>query len=136
MRTKSKVAKRSSVPKWVYILLGYTFLSGLIIFHLSAFVFKLSELSKLLPKYSLTPWQELLILAGGPLFILAGFASTFFSKRFAGALLLLGVALISLGLAYQSGYFLKTYLLRMLILGLPQLLAGVFFLKAGKEKPK
>jgi hypothetical protein len=136
MRTKSKVRKRSSVPGWVYSLLGYVFISGLIVFHLSAFIFKLSEISNLFPAYSITPWQELSILTGGPALILLSLASSFRSRKLAGALLLLGTALISLGLAYQSGYFLKTYLIRMAILGVPQLLAGVFFLKAGKGKPK
>lgn len=133
MRTKSKVKKRASVPGWVYPLIGYILLASLVILHLSSFLFKFNELSKLFPKYAVSPWQELAIVAGGPLAVVAALALSFVSRKAAGALLLLGVALVSTGIALQSGYFLNTYLLRMAIFGVPQIAAGICFLKSDKK---
>ncbi len=134
MRTKSKVAKKQPIPAWVYLSLGYAILAGLAILHISAFAFRFHEFSQLFPKYALAPWKELLVLVGGPFVILLSIAMSFKRRKLAGAILLLGAALLSTGIAFQSGYFLKTYLLRMAILGLPQIIAGVFFLKSGKHE--
>lgn len=134
MRTKNKVAKKPAVPKWAYNLLAYTCISGMALFHLSAYLFKFHEISNLFPKYAFSPWQELSVLAGGPLIIAAAFTASFKSKKFSGALLLLGAAFLSFGIAFQSGYFLKTYILRMVILGLPQIIAGICFLKSDRIK--
>ena len=134
MRTKSKVAKKRNIPPWVYLSLGYAIVALLALLHLSAFVLKFHELSKLFPAYSTTPWHELAVLLGGPVAILLSIAVSFKKRKLAGALLLLGAALFSAGIAFQSGYFLKTYLLRMASLGLPQIIAGICFLRSGKTE--
>lgn len=136
MRTKTKVAKKPTVPGWVFTAGGYLLLSFLLLFHISAYIFKLSDFYGFLPKYTFKPWQELSILTSGPLVLFASLVLSFYSRKLAGALLLLGAALISLGLAFQSGYFLKIYLLKMAVLGLPQITAGILFLKAGKTDKK
>lgn len=132
MRSKSKVAKKQPIPAWVYLSLGYAILAGLAILHISAFAFRFHEFSKLFPKYAFAPSQELAVLLGGPFAILLSISVSLKKRKLAGALLLLGAALLSTGIAFQSGYFLKTYLLRMAILGLPQIASGIFFLKSGK----
>ena len=124
------------MPGWVYASLGYTFLGSLLLFHAAVYFTKLFETSALFPKYTLSPWQELSLLIGGPLLLLCSLGISFGSKKLCGAALLLGAALVSTGIAFESGYFLKTYIIRMLMLGVPQIVAGLLFLCAGKSKKK
>ncbi|MCX7830473.1 MAG: hypothetical protein N2445_05385 [Acidobacteria bacterium] len=133
MRRKIEMTAQSfSVSRLIHISFGYFFLTVLLIFHLLNFFFKLFEIYPFLPNYNTLIWQELLILVGAPLLLILSFVLSFKNKRLCGAILLFGSALISAGIAFQSGYFIKIYLLKMAIIGLPQILAGIFFLKSGK----
>lgn len=132
MRRKTKIKKKLSVPNWIYTSLGYFFISILIIFHLLNYFLKLYEIYNILPNYSAKIWQETLILVGAPLILSLSFLLSFKWRKLCGALLLFGSALISAGIAFQSGYFLKMYLLKMAIIGMPQIFCSFFFLKSQK----
>lgn len=132
MRRKTEVKKKLAIPKWVYLSAGYFLLALLVIFHFANYFLKLFEVYTLLPNYDTKLWQEIVVLIGAPLILIVSFTISFKYRRFCGALLIFGSALISTGIAFESGYFLKIYLLKMAILGLPQILAGIFFLKSGK----
>lgn len=132
MRRKTEVKKKREIPKWIYLAAGYFLLTLLVIFHFSNYFFKLFEVYPILPNYDTKLWQESLVLSGAPLILTISFVLSFKYRKFCGALLIFGSALISAGFAYQSGYFLKIYLFKMAIVGLPQIIAGIFFLKSGK----
>lgn len=128
MRRKVKVKKKISIPKWIYLLGGYFSLFIIAIFHLLNFIFKLYELFPILPKYSLKNLFEASVFVGGPVFIFFASILSIKSKKLCGALLLFGSALISFGFAFQSGYFIKIYILKMEIVALPQILSSLLFL--------
>ncbi|NMB99252.1 MAG: hypothetical protein GYA35_03105 [Thermoanaerobaculaceae bacterium] len=132
MRRKTEVKKKQSLPKWIYLSAGYFFLVILMVFHFVNYFLRLFEVYTILPNYYTKLWQETLVLLGAPLILIVSFIISFKYRRFCGALLIFGSALISAGIAFESGYFLKIYLLKMAVVGLPQILAGIFFLKSGK----
>lgn len=132
MRRKTELKKKTALPKWAYLAAGYFFLALLLVFHFTNYFLKLFEIYPILPNYNAHFWQETLILLGAPLILIVSFVLSFKFKRLCGAFLIFGSALISAGIAFQSGYFLKIYLLKMAIIGLPQIISGIFFLKSGK----
>ncbi len=137
MRRKVKVKKeKPSVPLFVYHIGAYTLLALILLFHLINFSIKMFELYPILPNYSFNDFNEILVSIGGPLCLVISLILSFKSKRVCGALLLLGSAVISAGFAFQSGYFLKTYLLKMAIVVLPQIISAILFLKKGKAPNK
>ncbi len=137
MRRKVEVKKEKFViPILVYHIAGYFLLAVMLLFHLINFSIKMFELYPILPDYSFKDFNEILVSIGGPLCLIISLILSFKSKRVCGAILLLGSAIISAGLALQSGYFLKTYLLKMAIVVLPQIISSILFLKKGKTPNK
>lgn len=133
MRRKNKVKKIFPIPRWVLLTLGYFLLFILLFLHLINYLFKIYEVYEILPSYDIKIWQGILILIGGPITLLLSFITSFKNKKMGGAFLLFGSALISAGIAFQSGYFLKIYLLKMAIVGLPQILCSILFFQIGKK---
>lgn len=133
MRRKNKVEKNFFIPKWVFLTLAYFLLFILLFLHLINYLFKIYEVYEILPGYNIKIWQDSLIFFGGPITLLLSFILSFTNKKMSGAFLLFGSALISAGIAIQSGYFLKIYLLKMAIVGLPQILCSILFFQIGKK---
>lgn len=127
MRQKTKVKEKFSAYYWIFISSGYLLISILLIFHLVNYFLRLYEIYNILPTYKTEIWQEIFILIGAPVTLIFSLILSFKFPKFCGALLLLGSALISTGIAFESGYYLRTYLLKMALIGLPQILAAIFF---------
>lgn len=71
---------------------------------------------------------KLLIILGGPISIIFSIPISLKSKRLSGAILLLGASFLSLGIAFESEYFIFKYIKKMILFALPQIFVSIIFL--------
>lgn len=71
---------------------------------------------------------KLLIILGGPISIIFSIPLSLKSKRLSGAILLLGASFLSLGIAFESEYFIFKYIKKMILFALPQIFVSIIFL--------
>lgn len=71
---------------------------------------------------------KILIILGGPISIIFSIPISLKSKRLSGAILLLGASFLSLGIAFESEYFIFKYIKKMILFALPQIFVSIIFL--------
>lgn len=77
---------------------------------------------------------KMLTILGGPISIIFSIPISLKSKRLSGAILLLGASFLSLGIAFESEYFIFKYIKKMILFSLPQIFVSIIFLLENRFK--